>query len=157
MGNWRMQVITIGDETPAPIDLTRFAALSECWISSSPVIDEVEFVGGSIHSMWLTSCGVQSINIRDNDHLDEIDAANNPIASIAISGCDGIRRINFSNCGLDGDTVDYVLAYMDALGVESGTEYPFTVDLGGTNAAPSATGIAHATALRGRNWTVTTN
>ncbi len=157
MGNWRMEAVTVGSEVPAPIDLTRFTALAECWISSSPVIDEVEFVGGSIRSMWLTSCGVQSINIRDNDTLVEIDAANNPIASIAISGCDGIRRINFSNCGLDGDTVDYLLAYMDALGVESGTEYPFTVDLGSTNAAPSATGIAHATALRGRNWTVTTN
>ena len=157
MGNWRMQAVTIGDETPAPIDLTRFAALSECWISSSPVIDEVEFVGGALHSMWLTSCGVRSIDIRDNDHLDEIDAANNPIESIGIAGCDGLRRLVFRDCGLDADTVDYLLAYMDSLGVVSGTEYPFTVDLGGTNAAPSATGLARAEALRARNWAVTTN
>ncbi len=157
MFNRDMNGIQVGTEAPAPLDLTRFAALEECWIMESPVIDEVTVRGGSLRSVWLNSCGVRAMDLRDNDNFYELTAPGNPIESIAISGCDGLRMVDLRNCGLDQTQVDYVLAYVDSLDVTSPVEWPYTVSLGGNNAAPSATGLASAGELRARNWAVTTN
>lgn len=80
------------------------------------------------------------VNIHDND-LTSLDISNDP----------GLIHLNASRNSLDQAAVDGLLQTMDSYGTHRGY-----LDLTG-NAAPSATGIAHADNLTARGWKVQTS
>lgn len=85
----------------------------------------------------------------------QIAMANCALTSVTITGDGQLHSVDFSNNQLPQAQVDSVLTTMNGYGT---TDALGVISVGGTgNAAPSATGAAAATALRGRSWTVTTN
>lgn len=69
-----------------------------------------------------------------------------------LSGAGNFDVIRAQNCGLTQAMVDAALVDTDVSGASNGT-----LNLGGTNAAPSAVGLAAKANLIARGWTVTTN
>ena len=80
-----------------------------------------------------------------------VEIYNNDLTSLDISNDPGLIRLNASHNSLDQTAVDGVLQTMDSYGTHRGY-----LDLTG-NAAPSATGIAHADNLAARGWEVQTS
>lgn len=154
MGNTRMNTIQIGDEAPAALAVNRFTNLVQCWISYSPVIEELTISNNVTNSIWMPGCGVKTVDIHNQTQLGDVELNGNPITSININGCAGFIIFRVNNCGLSQTLVDYILATLDELNLSTDNEYN-AIDLGGNNAIPSATGMAHAQALISRGWNVT--
>lgn len=85
----------------------------------------------------------------------QIAMANCALTSATITGDGLLYSVDFRNNLLSQAQVDSVLTTMNGYG---STNAQGLIDVSGTgNAAPSGTGVAAATALRGRSWTVNTN
>ncbi|MDY6904073.1 MAG: hypothetical protein SWH61_05240 [Thermodesulfobacteriota bacterium] len=77
----------------------------------------------------------------------------NSLTNLTITGCTDLHDVDASNNALLQSAVDHVLTTLDANGRSGGT-----VNLsGGTNAGPSASGLAAQASLAGKGWTVTLN
>jgi hypothetical protein len=87
-------------------------------------------------------------NITENPLLTDITLNDN----LVVTGS-AITSINFTDNALNQTTVDRILEVF-ASGSQSGLE--LNLD-GGTNAAPSATGLVSKGILEGRAWTIYTN
>lgn len=75
------------------------------------------------------------------------------LTSFGIGGCTGVTSLYLDGCALTEGAVDAILAALDTNGLSNGE-----VDLsGGTNAIPSAAGLASKASLEGKGWTVTVN
>ena len=64
-----------------------------------------------------------------------------------------LLSVNFDNCALPEAQIDAILAALDANGLEGGT----VILTGGTNAPPSAAGLASKATLEGKSWGVAVN
>lgn len=82
-----------------------------------------------------------------------LEMRNNMISAVNISGCVGLTYVDFSNNLLTDTYVDRILTTLDSLGRLNGT-----VILNGTgNSGPSYDGVAAASNLTGKGWTVQLN
>lgn len=80
-----------------------------------------------------------------------LDLGGNSVTGIDISALTALTTIDISDCTLSQAEVDAALLMLDTAGAYSGT-----LTISGNNAAPSANGLAYATSLEAKGWTVTT-
>lgn len=126
-------------------------------------LDDSNFSGGIPNLSGLTSLTLLDLDqsnisgVLDFSGLSAlgfIDVFGNAgITSVIISNSQPIDFFNAADCGLTQTAVDDVLVVLDDNGQVSGSAY---LD-GGTNAIPSATGLAAVTSLQGKGWTVQVN
>lgn len=161
-GNPRLTTIKIGNEAPGKMDVRRFRALRELWINSSPFLGDLIINNGTTSSIWGDRTGITSIDFSGQTQIGYVVLTNNDIDSINIDGCSGLVGLEGSNCGFTQAQVDYILATLDSfnrIDVYGHYRIMLADDEGSANrnAEPSATGLAHAEALRTRGWTITFN
>lgn len=95
-----------------------------------------------------------ALNFSEFPVITDIDVFGNAgITSVTISDTQPITFFNAANCGLTEAAIDNILIALDNNGLTSGIAY---LD-GGTNAIPSATGLAAASNLQAKSWTVQVN
>lgn len=148
-----------GTSTPSltTVNLTGCTALEQLRL------DDSEFSGGIPNLSGLTSLILvdfdQSnisgiLDFSGFPVITDIDVFGNAgITSVIISSAQPITYFTAENCGLTETAVDDILVALDDNGEASGAVY---LD-GGTNAIPSATGLAAKTNLEGKGWTVNVN
>jgi hypothetical protein len=76
----------------------------------------------------------------------------NALTGITVTALTALTTLDTSNCTLTQAQVDAVLLMLDTAEKSGGT-----VTISGNNAAPSASGLAYATSLQQKTWTVTTS
>jgi hypothetical protein len=148
-------------------DLTQFPAIAELFIWNDRQTGSIRIP--STHP----SMGV-SLQADDNQYasLDlsgalrnpsatgEVSFRNNALTAVDLAGCSQINVLRLNSNRLPAAAVDALLADLVAAGRDraaTGEGTPLLVDLsGGSNAAPSAAGQAHAQTLADRGWTVVT-
>jgi len=139
------------------VNLTGCTALQELRL------DDSEFSGGIPSLAGLTSLSLidfdQSgisgvVDLSGLPALADLDfSGNTAITSIIVADTQPIIDFNAFNCALTETAVDDILVVLSNNGESNGY-----VDVsGGTNAAPSATGLAAKLVLEGNGWTVTVN
>lgn len=80
----------------------------------------------------------------------KLEAHNNDLTAVTLTGCSGLHYIDLSNNSLNTAAVDAILALVASWGT-SGVKLNLAA-----NSAPSTHGVASAATLTGRGWTVTT-
>jgi hypothetical protein len=150
------------DEEPAPLDLSRFTGLIQCWLSGSPVLERLALTNRVTQSFWLAGCGVTEIDIHGQVQVYDLEAPGNPLIAVDISGCSGLRTLDLAGCGLDQAQVDSILATMEGFGTWPEPTTPFSwrgiLPRPHDAQCPSfVRGMDHADALRSRGWTVVCN
>ncbi|MFA6403037.1 MAG: InlB B-repeat-containing protein [Salinivirgaceae bacterium] len=158
MANWRMETVKIGDEEPAKLMVSRFTNLTECWISGSPVIENVEVTESNpnLYSMWLSQCGIKTVDVKNQTQIQVLELSGNTISEINITGCNNLVVITLNDCNLSQIAVDSVLSTLDGFNLQTSNPYN-KFDFSGSNSDPSETGMTHVTALRSRGWNVILN
>lgn len=156
------------DISDCDIPGTNTPSLTSVNVSGSTAIqslrlDDSNFSGGIPNLSGLTSLTLLDLDqsnisgVLDFSGLSTlgfIDVFGNAgITSVIISNSQPIDFFNAADCGLTQTAVDDVLVVLDDNGQVSGSAY---LD-GGTNAIPSATGLAAVTSLQGKGWTVQVN
>ena len=137
--------------------------LTGCTALTTLRLDDSEFSGGIPSLAGLTSLSLidfdQSgisgiIDLTSLPALADLDfSGNTAITSIIIDDAQPIIDFNAFNCALTETAVDDILVVLSNNGESNGY-----VDVsGGTNAVPSATGLAAKLVLEGNGWTVTVN
>ena len=126
-------------------------------------LDDSEFSGGIPSLSGLTSlalidfdqCGISGVvDLSGLPALVELDFSGNAaITSIIIADTQPIIDFNAFGCALTETAVDDILVVLNNNGNSNGY---IGLD-GGTNAIPSATGLAAKVALEGNGWTVNVN
>jgi Leucine-rich repeat (LRR) protein len=147
---------------------TNTASLTSVNLSGSTAVqflrlDDSDFSAGIPSLSGLTSlivldfdqCGISGIlDFSGFPAITDIDVFGNPdLTSVIISSAQPITYVSAANCGLTETAVDDILVALDDNGEASGSAY---LD-GGTNAIPSATGLAAKTNLEGKGWVVSVN
>jgi hypothetical protein len=82
----------------------------------------------------------------------ELNVSHGTLTAVVLAGCSGLQTIDAQDNHLSQAAVDAVLAEVDSWATAGGT-----LSIQGNAAAPSGTGLSHATALTGRGWTVVTD
>lgn len=126
-------------------------------------LDDSNFSGGIPNLSGLTSlilvdfdqCNISGVlDFSGFPVITDIDVFGNAdITSVIISSAQPITFFNGSDCGLTETAVDDILVVLDDNGGSTGIVYLN----GGTNAIPSATGLAAVANLEGKGWTVLVN
>lgn len=126
-------------------------------------LDDSNFSGGIPNLTGLTSLSVidfdQSnisgvLDFSSYPALYSIDVFGNAgITSVIIADTQPINFFNASDCSLTETAVDDILVVLNNNGLSGGVAY---LD-GGTNAIPSATGLAAVATLQANGWTVQVN
>lgn len=109
-------------------------------ISSLPSLATLDCSGGALTS--LSVAGSASILF--------LSCYENHITALDVSGCPALTNVNARDNALNAAAVDAVLAALVTNGATGGV-----VSLQGTNAAPTAAGLASKSTLESRSWTVT--
>ena len=118
-------------------------------LSSSPLINLIDLYlnndGGA--------AGTGVYDFRNHDHLRNLRVYANPgITQVLIDGTPTLNNLQAQECtGLTQAEIDYLLVTIESFGTTA--DAASLVNLLGC-AAPSATGVAAATALQGRGWPV---
>ena len=137
--------------------------LSGCTALQELRLDDSDFSAGIPSLAGLTSLGLIDfdqcsisgiVDLTSLPALVELDFNGNPaLTSIIIDDAQPIVYFYASGCDLTETAVDDILVVLSNNGNSNGD-----VELdGGTNAIPSATGLAAKLALEGVGWTVTVN
>jgi Leucine-rich repeat (LRR) protein len=157
------------------IDLSGCLSLPVLTASFSPLLTAADVSGcTSMTSLNIVSCALTGMdittltalldcNLSDNDiasidlsaavNLTAFDFGQNALTTISVANSPGLLFVGLSINDLNQAAVDGVLVDLDGFGLSSGE-----VQLnGGTNAAPSATGLTAKASLEGRGWVVTVN
>jgi len=106
-------------------------------------------------SIDLSNCaGLKIVNIEGLTGLDFLMVDNNPLlATVDISGCPALLNLYCRIGALPEAVVDSLLNTLDVGGLSNG----YCLLNGGTNAPPSAGGLAAKANLEARGWTVEVN
>ncbi len=121
-----------------------------CSVNKISVLDV-----SALTSLVILRCSGNSISILDIAALTVLEVLNcdsNSISSLDVSTLTVLTEFTCTNNGMDETNVDKILADLVIAGANNGL-----VNIGGTNAAPSAAGDASKTILVGRGWTVITS
>lgn len=126
-------------------------------------LDDSNFSGGipnisaltALQTLDLDECNISGIlDLSGLTSLISIDLAGNlALTSVVIADTQPIDSLSAAACNLTQTAVDDILVVLSNNGVSNG----FVNLSGGTNAAPSATGLAAKAVLEGNGWTVTVN
>lgn len=128
-------------ETGAPIDFSGLA-----W---TPKTASAVAVNGVAFAFPLV---VVRLTFAD-DAITDLDVSAQALTALDVASLTILETLDASGNALPEAEVDGVLAALDDTGINNGT-----VDLsGGTNAIPSAAGLASKASLEGKGWTVTVN
>jgi Leucine-rich repeat (LRR) protein len=137
--------------------------LSGCTALQELRLDDSDFSGGIPSLAGLTSLGLIDfdqcsisgiVDLTSLPALVELDfGGNTAITSIIIADSQPIFDFYANNCALTETAVDDILVVLSNNGQSNG----FVDVSGGTNAIPSATGLAAKLVLEGNGWTVTVN
>lgn len=168
MGNGRMRYVQVGDTAPAPLVVSSWTALYQCWISGSPVLTSFDASGDELGSVWADFCGITTIRLAA-PHLGDATFVGNPVGSLEVEDVSQLNRLDLSGCGLNAEMVDSILAAFtesrpEAVENEDWDEDGFgdlyRIRMGNNqyssyqNEAPSTTGQENAEILRTRGWVV---
>lgn len=175
MGNYRMDDIAFGNGAPIPFNLSEFSALAQCWVSGSPILPTALAIdNGATESVWASGMGITSVNASNQAQLTDLELSGNPLAELEIAGCESLERLDLRDCALTQALVDGILETLDGFGTyRDYSQWMDAVDMANPefarivlasgegserpNAAPSAAGAAHVTALRSRGWSIAVN
>lgn len=118
----------------ASVDLSDCTLLQQLTLTRNPTIVAHDLTGlNALTTLTLSSC----VNL----------------ASVTLASFEDLLDVTFNGCALTESVVDAILVALDANGLSNGS-----VDLGdGTNAPPSAPGLAAKASLEGKGWSVTVN
>lgn len=100
----------------------------------------------AMRELYIWNCGQTALSLQGSNYT-QILAANNPLASVNISGAQ-CGQIDLQNGQLDQAAGDTIIGDVEAWGTSGGS-----LGLLG-NAAPSAAGLADRDLLLGRSWSV---
>ncbi len=137
MNNGRMRDIAFDDGGAESFDLSDFTALTQCWVSGTPLFGESVLIGNGVtESLWAGGCGIREIRAAGQGQLTELDLSfSGAIDLLDIGGCAGLTRLNLANdqlaglaigdsarlvclnltdCGLSQDLVDSLLVTLDS-------------------------------------------
>lgn len=126
-------------------------------------LDDSEFSGGIPNISGLTS--LEYLDLDQSNISGVLDfssfsamygvdvSGNQELTSVIISDTQPIDNFNAFNCALTETAIDDILVVLSNNGVSNGSAYL----AGGTNAAPSATGLAAKTILEADGWYVEIN
>jgi Leucine-rich repeat (LRR) protein len=142
------------------VNLTGCTGLIELRLDDSDFSEGIPNLTGLSSLEWIDmdQCGlVGSINLSFLASLRGFDlSGNSSMTEVIISStqalCDG-QEINLFGCGLTQQSVDNILVALSTNGVSGG----YISLHGGTNASPSATGLAAKGVLEGNGWDVEVN
>ena len=96
---------------------------------------------------------IYSLDLSNITELTQLYHCCSLLTHINIAGSVDLNDVDLTNNALRQESVDHVLITLDQNGLSNGY-----VDLsGGTNAIPSAAGLAAKTSLEGKGWSVTVN
>jgi hypothetical protein len=96
---------------------------------------------------------IYSLDLTGLSSMDELYHCCSVLTHINITGCANLLDIDLSSNSLTEASVDHVLISLDNYGLSNG----YLVLSGGTNAIPSAAGLAAKTSLEGKGWYVAVN
>jgi hypothetical protein len=126
-------------------------------------LDDSNFSGGvpnisslsSLQLLDLDQCSISGVlDLSGFPAIYSIDVfGNEGLTSVIIADTQSIDNFNASSCALTETAVDDILVVLSNNGVSNGTVYL----AGGTNAIPSATGLAAKAVLEGNGWYVEIN
>ena len=129
-------------------------------------LDDSDFSGGipnltglsSLEWIDMDQCGITgSINLSSISSLKGFDlSGNSAMTEVIISSTQSLgdgQDVNLFSCALTQQSVDNILVTLSNNGVSNG----YVQLEGGTNAIPSATGLAAKEVLEGRGWSVDVN
>lgn len=118
--------------------------------------DNLGVAVGGLLELNLSGCFLVSLDISRATSIDLVACNTNYLRSLDISANPAITGIDVSNNRLSAQSVNSILASLDAAGLSNGTCYLE----GGANSAPTIgppDGIAAAASLDGKGWDVVTN
>jgi hypothetical protein len=137
--------------------------VSGCVTLRDLILGDSDFSGGfpdlsglnSLVNINFNECGLNgSVDLSTFPLLETVEFPDNPmLTELIISDTQPIYDISLSECGLTETAVDNILVALSNNGVSNGT----VSIVFGTNAIPSATGLAAKTVLEGNGWTVNVN
>ena len=139
------------------VNLSGSTAITELRLDDSDFSAGIPNISGltSLQSLDLDQCSISGIvDLSGFPVLIDLDfGGNTALTSIIIADSQPILYFYASSCALTETAVDDILVVLSNNGVVQGI-----VELdGGTNAIPSATGLAAKTILEGNGWTVNVN
>ena len=139
------------------VNLSGSTAITELRLDDSDFSAGIPNISGltSLQSLDLDQCSISGIvDLSGFPVLTDLDfGGNTALTSIIIADSQPILYFYASSCDLTETAVDDILVVLSNNGVVQGI-----VELdGGTNAIPSATGLAAKTILEGNGWTVNVN
>lgn len=127
-----LTTLQLPQSTFTSLDLSAFTLLDEFWVHFSGSLTSLDLSANTNLTYLLAySCsGLTSLDLSANTLLNNI-------------RCDA--------CGFSESVVDTILSDVEAYG----TSGSYNLRMDGSNAAPSAAGLADKATLEGRGWTVT--
>lgn len=160
--------LSLVDISDCDIPGTNISSLTSVNLSGSTAVqtlrlDDSEFSGGvpdlsgltALEILDLDQCGISGVlDLSGLTSLITLDVAGNlALTSVVIADSQPITDFNGIDCALTETSVDDILVVLSNNGQANGN-----VDLSaGTNAPPSATGLAAKAVLEGNGWTVNVN
>lgn len=146
-----------GTNSLTSVNLSGCTALQELRLDDSNFSAGIPSLAGltSLRIIDFDQCSISGVvDLTNLSALEELDIFDNTaLTSIIIADTQPILRFYASDCALTETAVDDILVVLSDNGLTNGN-----VELdGGTNAIPSATGLAAKLALEGFGWTVTVN
>jgi len=135
------------------LDVSGVIALTELWCfgNSLAALDVVNL--SSLIKLICYDNSITALDVAALVNLTHLHCYNNPIPSLEVAALVNLVDFKCRNCGMTEANVDNILAGLVTAGANNGT-----VTIDGTNAAPSAAGLADKAILVAapRNWAVTT-
>ena len=96
---------------------------------------------------------IYSLDLTGLSSIEELYHRNTVLTHINITGCTNLNDVDLYDNNLTEASVDHVLISLDNYGISNGSLFLS----GGTNAIPSAAGLAAKTSLEGKGWYVEVN
>lgn len=135
-----------------PSLIATMVAMRDFYLWDAQQSGALTLVGGNLRDVLIYNNAYTSLDVSAG-FLDgtaaTIDARNNALTSVNITGCSELVGIYLQTNALDEAAVDGILAEVESWGTSGGI-----LNLSG-NTAPSSTGLSDVATLEGRGWTVT--
>jgi Leucine-rich repeat (LRR) protein len=150
-------VLGSGDPSLTSVNLSGCTALQTLRLDDSDFSAGIPNLAGltSLTNLDMDQCSISGVvDLTGLSALEELDFyGNTALTSIIIDDAQPIQYFYASSCALTETAVDNILIELSDNGIAGGN-----VELdGGTNAIPSATGLAAKSALEADGWTVDIN
>lgn len=134
------------------LDVTALTSLTalNCYKNSIAILNVTALT--ALTSLTCSENNLSTLDIAALTLLTVLYANDNSIPSLEFAALILLTTIECHDNGMNETNVDKILADLVTAGANNGT-----IRMDGTNAAPSAAGLANKTILEGRGWGVTTS